>query len=197
MKFENLRKTFRRPPTLETPRLFLRKMKVTDAKDMFEYACREDVTRYLLWSPHPGLEHTREYLSFVQNEYREGNFYDWAIVLKEREKMIGTCGFASVDLPNNSAEIGYVVNPAYHNFGFATEAVLSVLEFGFLEMGLHRIEARFIVGNKATRRVMEKCGMRFEGIRRGSAFVKGSYVDVGSYAILKNEYIRMVEKGPV
>ena len=194
MKFEKIQKTFTRIPKLESPRLILRKMLLTDAGDMFEYAKREDVTRFLLWSPHPNREHTKEYLSFLQQEYRNGNFYDWAVTLKERKKMIGTCGFASFDPVDNSAEIGYVINPEYRNFGFATEAVLTVMEFGFFRLDLHRIEARFLVGNDASRRVMEKCGMRFEGIHRDGVFVKGRYRDVGYYAILKNEYIEMIGK---
>jgi len=190
MKFERIVHIFSRIPPIETPRLLLRKMKVTDAKDMFEYAKRSDVTRYLLWSPHPDLDHTREYLSFLQQQYKSGDFYDWAIILKEKNKMIGTCGFTTIDTVNNSAEIGYVINPSYRNIGIATEAVTAVLRFGFSEMGFQRIEARYMAGNNASRRVMEKCGMHFEGVHLSSMYVKEKYVDVGVCAILREKFIR-------
>lgn len=190
MKLDRVKRVFSRTPNLETPRLLLRKMKISDAKDMYEYACRLDVTQYLLWSPHPDFEHTKSYLSFLQKQYKNGEFYDWAIILKAKNKMIGTCGFTAIDTLNNSAEIGYVVNPDYKNIGIATEAVSAVLRFGFAEMDFNRIEARYIIGNSASRRVMEKCGMNFEGIHASSIYVKEKYADIGVCAILREKYMR-------
>ena len=189
MKFEKIKSIFSRIPVIETPRLLLRKMRVTDAKDMFEYAKRSDVTRYLLWSPHPNVDHTREYLGFLQSQYKSGDFYDWAVVDTASGKMIGTCGFTSLDFNHNAAEVGYVLNPAFRGRGIAPEALARVLDFGFRELNVHRIEAKYIVGNDASRRVMEKCGMHFEGIRRGSMFIKGEYRDIGYCSILSDEYI--------
>ena len=102
--------------------------------------------------------------------------------------MIGTCGFAGVDCAHNAGEVGYVINPAYRGRGFATEAVTRVLRFGFDVMGLHRAEARFILGNNASRRVMEKAGMTFEGVRRESMLIKGRYRDIGICAILVQDF---------
>jgi len=67
-------------------------------------------------------------------------------------------------------------------------AVGRILDFGFNEIELHRIEAKYIVGNEASRRVMEKCNMKFEGIAKGSMKIKGEYRDIGKCAILKGEY---------
>ena len=105
--------------------------------------------------------------------------------------MIGTCGFTRFDYANNSAEIGYVLNPAYHGQGFATEAVEKVLEFGFDRLCLNRIEGKYMVENKASRRVMEKCSMTFEGVRREGMLIKGRYRNVGVCSILKKEYKRL------
>ena len=63
-----------------------------------------------------------------------------------------------------------------------------MLRFGFDVLGLHRVEARYMVGNDASRRVMEKLGMQFEGVRRGSMLVKGAYRDIGICSVLVNEY---------
>lgn len=174
-------------PELECPRLILRKMTRNDAADMFEYAKSEEVTRFLLWSPHESVEYTEEYLQYVQTQYRDGKLYDWAVVLKAENKMIGTCGFTHIDLDNSCGEIGYVINPAYRGHGYADEAVKRVIEFGFEKIDLNRIEARYIVGNEASRRVMEKCGMRFEGVARGSMMIKGSFRDIGCCALLRDD----------
>ena len=178
-------------PTLATERLILRKMSPSDAEDMFEYACREDVTKYLLWSPHQSLVYTRRYLSYIAEKCRCGDFYDWAIVLRENGKMIGTCGFAKLDATNNLAEVGYVINPRYCGRNVATEAVQAVLDYGFSELGLRRIEARYMIGNSASRRVMEKCGMTFEGVYRDALLVKGNYETVGMCAILADEFYKL------
>ena len=103
--------------------------------------------------------------------------------------MIGTCGFTRFDYANNSAEIGYVLNTSYHGQGFATEAVGRVLEFGFENLCLNRIEGKYMVENTASRRVMEKCSMTFEGVRREGMLIKGKYRNIGVCSILKSEYI--------
>ncbi len=181
-------KTFSSLPTLKTERLILRKMSPSDAEDMFEYAHLEEVTRYLLWSPHNSIAHTKEYLKYIKERYSVGDFYDWAVIDKEASKMIGTCGFTKIDAANNSAEIGYVLNPEYHRKGLAPEAAKAVIDFGFKVLGLNRIEARFIKGNTPSLRVMEKLGMTFEGYARQAALIKGEYHTIGTCCILKSEY---------
>ena len=192
MRQKDLVRVFSRMPVLNTARLEMRRMLPQDSYDMYEYACRPDVTRYLTWNPHPSREYTREYLEYLAGRYRAGEFYDWALIWcangEMYRKMIGTCGFTRFDLANNSAEVGYVINPDYSGRGVATEAVRRVLHFGFEDLRLHRIEAKYIIGNDASRRVMEKVGMHYEGTHRGSMLIKGIYRDIGICAILEDEY---------
>lgn len=188
MKKDLIHRLFSHIPTLETDRLILRGMRVSDAPDMFEYARRPSVTEYLTWNPHTTIDETREYLTYVGQRYRTGDFYDWSMVDKETGRMIGTCGFTSFNCPADSAEIGYVLNPAYQGRGLATEAVRRVLQFGFEELNLHRIEAHFIQGNHASRRLMERVGMTFEGFARESMKIKGKYRTIGTCAILRGEF---------
>lgn len=189
MNRDELQRTFREPPQILTNRLVLRKMLKTDYKDMYEYACREDVTQYLLWDPHESEAYTYKYLQYIQTRYRTGEFYDWAVVLKGTNKMIGTCGFTRFTLESNSAEIGYVLNPYYWGNGLAPEAVRAVLRFGFMQLRMNRIEAKYMEGNRQSRRVMEKVGMQYEGTQREAMHVKGQYVSVGICSILRREYL--------
>jgi ribosomal-protein-alanine N-acetyltransferase len=131
VKKDILYRLFSHIPTLETDRLILRGMRVSDAEDMYAYAKRPSVTEYLTWDPHGSVEETREYLTYIGQRYRTGDFYDWSVVDKESGHMVGTCGFTSFSCPNDSAEIGYVLNPDYQGRGLATEAVRRVLAFGF------------------------------------------------------------------
>ena len=188
MRKNELQKIFSDMPVLETKRLLLRRMSKRDAPDMYEYARKTEVTEYLLWYPHRDLDHTKKYLSLLEKDYRMGNFYDWGITLKESGKLIGTCGYTSIDTANLCGEVGYVLNPDYWGKGIACEAVMRVMEFGFDVLRLHRIEAKYIIGNTRSRRVMEKCGMSFEGVRRSSMLVKGEYRDIGVCAVLSSEF---------
>ena len=155
---------------------------------MFEYSKRQDVTKYLLWEPHRDESYTYKYLTYVQSRYRSGDFFDWSVIYRENNKMIGTCGFTRINTDSNSAEIGYVLNPDYWGRGIAAEAVRRVMRFGFDELSLHRIEAKYMIDNIQSRRVMEKVGMTYEGVNRDSMFVRGNYVSVGVCAILSSEF---------
>ena len=183
-----INRIFSRIPKLNTPRLVLRRMEPSDAQDMFEYACRTDVTKYLTWYPHTSVHYTRDYLEYLEGKYATGDFFDWAITLRENGKMIGTCGFTRFDFENDSAEVGYVLNPDYRGHQIIPEALHAIMRFGFENLLLNRIEAHYIVGNDASRRVMEKMGMRFEGVARGSMLIKGQYRDIGKCAVLADEF---------
>lgn len=187
-RFDKLMKPF---PIIETPRLILRRLEKRDSADMYEYSCREETTRYLLWSPHPSIGYTKSYLNMVQKMYRTGGYYDWAVIEKESGKMIGTCGFARLDERHSVGEIGYVLNKAFHHRGYAAEAAEAVIEFGFERLGLNRIEGRYMAENEASRHVMERCGMTFEGVLRQLMQVRGVYRDIGMCALLRSDYEHM------
>lgn len=188
MEQDDIIRIFRQIPALECDRIVLRRMQKSDADDMFEYASNPAVTKYLLWDVHPNRRFTYNYLSYLHSRYKAGEFYDWAIVTKNGEKMIGTCGFTRFNFQAYSAEIGYVLNPAYWGKGVAVEAARRVIRFGFDMLELHRIEAKYMEGNMQSRRVMEKLGMTYEGTMRDGMFVKNSFVSVGTCAILRSEY---------
>lgn len=188
MKKEKIYRVFSHLPEMITERLTLRRMQVSDAEDMYEYASRQDVTRYLTWLPHPDRSYTRQYLQYLGDRYAAGMFYDWAIFYEPDCKMVGTCGFTSFNCAADSAEVGYVLNPEYWGRGIVSEALERVIRFGFEELSLHRIEARFMEGNERSRHVMERAGMTFEGVLREGMLVKGKYVSVGICSILRTEW---------
>jgi len=179
-------KIFIKIPTLYTERTVLRRITKSDLEDVYEYGTDPLVPKYLLWYNHPDKRYTLSYLSYLDKMYKQAKFYDWGIELDG--KMIGTCGFTSIDTENNSAEIGYVLNSKFWGMGLATEVAKKVIEFGFDVLNLRRISARCMVENIESKRVMEKCGMRFEGILKDAVFAKGEYKDVFLYSITKPDY---------
>lgn len=179
---------FKKIPTITTERLVLRKMLPADAEDMYEYAQNPLVTQFLLWEPHVNVKFTQSYLKFIQTQYAAGCFFDWSLVLADSGKMIGTCGFAAIDMDNNAGEVGYVLNPEYWGKGYATEALERVLSFGFGVLRMNRIYVRIMAGNAASERVARKCGMRHEATFYSSLMVKGEYRTIKYYAILRDEF---------
>lgn len=179
---------FKHIPTLRTSRLTLRRLNPSDYRDMYEYSCLPQVTEYLLWYPHENPNQTYRYLENLQISYKRGDFYDWAVVWNETGKMIGTCGFTSFDHEHARAEVGYVLNPSFWGMGIAAEAVMAAMEFAFTELDINRVEAHFIEGNDRSRRVMEKCGMAFEGMLQQYMLIKGYYRNVGICAITRDRY---------
>ena len=190
MEKDEILKIFKNPPILECDRVILRKMDRSFADDMFEYASNPAVTKYLTWDVHPNRRFSYNYLGYVNSRYRTGEFFDWAITMRDSGKMIGTCGFTRFNFSSYSAEIGFVLNPKYWGYSIAPEASRRVIRFGFDTLELHRIEARYMENNIQSRRVMEKSGMTFEWIYRDMMLVRGQFVSVGVCSILRSEFNR-------
>ena len=137
---------------METERLILDPIKGSDKEDYFINISHDKkvletfICRYA---------ETMEEFDFSSYPGRQDLF---AIRLKETGRLIGIVTF--FDEKDGSCEIGYGIGSGYWNRGYATEAVRRFLEYLFREKGLHTVCASFFTGNDASRRVMEKCGMR-------------------------------------
>ena len=174
-------------PTLETERLILRPMRMSDARDLFAYAQDPEVSRHVLWDTHRSLGESRQFLRGALRQYRRGQPSSFAITLKDSGRMIGTIGFMWLNLDHQSAEVGYSLSRDYWNRGIMTEALRQVVAFGFERLRLNRIEAQHEVDNPASGRVMAHVGMQYEGTLRKRIKNKGRYVDVALYAILRED----------
>jgi [ribosomal protein S5]-alanine N-acetyltransferase len=177
-------------PTMETERLLLRKISMDDAEDMFEYARDAEVARYVLWHPHKTIEDSRQFISLVLDEYAKGGVAPWGIEYKADKRFVGTVGFLDWSIPNARIEIGYAISRAYWGQGIMTEAVRAVIDLGFRNMALNRIQAMCLPENVASARVMEKAGMRYEGTLRQYLLIKGEFRDLKMYSILRDEWER-------
>jgi len=181
-------------PTLEINRLILRKMKLDDAKDLYDYASDPEVAKYVTWDYHKSIEDSISYLKSMIQRYENNDVSEWGVVYKENNKFIGTCGYLWWNPTHARAEIAYALSREYWNKGLMTEAVEKVIRFGFEKMILNRIEARCMPENIASQRVLGKVGMTFEGIMRELILVKGIYHDLKLYSILRKEYYEKGER---
>ena len=177
-------------PTLETPRLLLRKIRMEDAAGLF--ACLSDpaVTGPMHHSTVQSREELeskiREYLA----EYEEGLCARWCAVHKEDGHVVGSVLLYTVGHPARAA-CGSVVNRADWRHGYATEMLSAALAFGFDTLGLYRIEADHFLENAESGRVMERCGMRCEGDSPGFYWEHGAPRCVRHYAITRPDWEAM------
>jgi [ribosomal protein S5]-alanine N-acetyltransferase len=175
-------------PVLETGRLRLRKLALADAADVFAYAADPEVARFVTWGAHDSIQDSIAFLNMVKQKYGNGQIAEWGIAEKSTGRIIGTCGFTWVRPEHGKGEIGYALAQTHWRKGLMTEAVDAVIQYGFDTLNLNRIEARCKVDNKGSERVMQKCGMKCEGTFRQTMVVKGEYIDLKMYAILRDEW---------
>lgn len=181
-------------PTIETDRLILRKIKKSDAKDLYEYCSSEVSARYSLWEPHEDLGVTRQYISWLLRSEKRGEYFTWGIELKSSGKLIGTVTLPSIDKDYKVAEIGYGIIDSYWGNGYASEAIKAIMEYGFCTVGFICINAKIMKENSASVRVASAVGMQCDGLLRNGVYCKGKAHDVYVFSMLDTDYKEMLEK---
>jgi ribosomal-protein-alanine N-acetyltransferase len=174
-------------PVLETERLRLRPFTLDDDAAVFALASDPEVARFVRFEAHRDVADTRAFLELVQQHYRRGDPFAWAIVRREDDRLIGSCGFVSQAEERKSAEIGYWLGKPHWGKGYAVEAAGALVRFGFEQMGLERVEAKCFLENRPGQRVIEKLGLKFEGMDR-SEMIKGIYPELRLYGIMRQEW---------
>jgi len=146
------------------------------------------VTKFLGFLPHESLEASKEALMGWIAEYDGEDHYGWAIELDGR--VIGRIHTNYVSRRHRRCEVGYYIGYDYWNRGLMSEALMGVLGYFFNKENFNRVEAIYEPGNPASGRVMQKCGMKYEGTMRQFFLCRdGTYEDGVLYAILKEEFI--------
>jgi [ribosomal protein S5]-alanine N-acetyltransferase len=180
-------------PELATERLALTKIASADCASLYSLFSNPDVVKFYDLAPFTDISQAEALLALFESRYRSASGIRWAIRTSTSGALIGTCGFNSWSEKMRNATIGYDLAPDYWNKGIATEALFEILRAAFvgaLPCGpLHRIQADTIPGNIASERVLVKLGFKEEGIRRESVYVRGQYLDMKCFGILRPEFI--------
>ncbi|RXZ77461.1 N-acetyltransferase [Paenibacillaceae bacterium] len=187
---------FKSFPIMETERTILRPITYSDLEDIYRYCSVPEVSRYTVWDVHKSIEDTKAFIDFVLNRYETQNVGPWGIELKESKKIIGSCSYVSWDNKNLRAELGYVLSNHYWNQGIMTEVIRRIIEHGFKDLELVRIEARCLPINLGSSKVMEKTGMKYEGLLRKYIWVKNDFQDLKIYSIIKEDFERLFKESP-
>lgn len=175
-------------PILETPRLILRPLKLSDAETIRTLAGDRAIAATTLHIPHPYPQGAAE--DFIQASWdamAAEQAFTFGVVRKSDHTFLGCVGL-HMDDENASAEIGYWMGVPYWGQGYTTEAARRLVVFGFEEQDLNRIFARHFTTNPASGRVMQKIGMQYEGTLRHDVVKWGEFIDIAFYSILRSEY---------
>ncbi len=147
---------------LETEHLFLRKLSLEDSKTIFEkWTNNENVAKFMVWSTHKTVMDTQNWLKDVEKTYKEKSGYEWGIVLKETNELIGSIGAYLKKEFDNRFEIGYAIAQKFWRKGYATESAKCVMDYLINEEGIKHFIGRHAKLNGASGSVMQKAGFRY------------------------------------
>ena len=177
--------------TIKTNRLCLRAFELGDTKAAFEnWTSDEKVTEFLRWPTHTDLSITESVIKDWVEESKKPDFYQWAIVLKEIDEPIGTISVIDKNEYLNSLHIGYCIGSKWWNQGITSEAFSAIIPYLFEEVGANRIESQHDPNNPQSGKVMEKCGLSYEGTLRQADFSNKGIVDACMYSLLKEDWLK-------
>ena len=172
----------------ETERLILRPFTEDDAEKVFYgWASDDEVTKYLTWPTHKNVEASRGYIDYCLHLYDDPSQYQWGIEVKATHELIGNISVVRSSDDLESAELGWVLGRKYWGCGYMPEAASKVLEVLFDEVGMNCVYAEYDVNNPKSGRVMQKIGMKFEGVLRQAGRNNQGIVDCARYSILRCE----------
>lgn len=176
--------------TIETGRLVLRPFRIEDAQPMYEnWASDPEVTKFLTWPVHGSVEVSREILKSWISQYADERYYQWAITLKENTDMpIGSIAVVHQNEKIGMVHIGYCIGRRWWRQGVTSEALQALITFFMEEVGANRVESRHDSNNPNSGKVMEKCGMKREGVMRQADWNNQGICDSCMYGILASDY---------
>ncbi len=173
---------------IETERLILRRFVIEDAEDMYRnWASDPEVTKYLTWPTHPSADISRMLLNDWIPRYETGDYFNWAVEWKETGRVIGNISVVRLREDIDEAEIGYCMSRAYWGRGIMPEALKAVMDYLFDTAGMNRVAACHDANNPRSGRVMEKAGMKTEGVLRQSGKNNQGICDAVWHAMIRSD----------
>lgn len=173
---------------LQTNRLILRAIELTDAKALFEYRSDKITNQFQGFIPTTEDEMLRFIKKINPLINEAGSWYQFVIILKDLNIIIGDIGIHFLQEDFHQVEFGITLNKEYQGKGYASEALTCIFDYLFTTLNKHRIIASVDPGNTNSIQLLEKLKMRKEAHFIKSLFINGEWVDDVIYAFLKSEH---------
>ena len=149
---------------LETDRLLLREMKMSDAEKLYEMECNPNVHKYLWNKPITSIEEVYKYIEMVRDQYVKNEIGRFVVIEKESNELMGWAGLKyNTEMVNNKVnfyDIGYRLNEKFWGKGYASEASFAWLDYGFNVMKINVIQAAAHADNIGSNKILKKIGLK-------------------------------------
>lgn len=180
-------KPFNDFPILKSKRLTMRRILVEDAPEIFAMQTDDLVLRYIPKKKPDTLEDVQELIQNIEDAYQRQEMLCWAAVIRDGQKIIGTCGFNRIEKENLRAEIGGALSPQYWGVGVAYEAVKQIVDYGLDGLGLHTIEAKVEAKNRSAVFLLEQLGFVKEAHFKDRIYFDDKFHDMAIYTKFKKK----------
>ena len=177
-------------PNLQSERLSFREINENDIPEVMELRGNAETMKFI---PRPLVTNAEEALAHITtilSKKEEGDAINWVITEKGNDSLIGIIGFFRTQHENFRSELGYMVLPQHHNKGYVTEAIKTILNYGFNTLNLHSVNAIIDPNNFASARVLEKNNFRKEAHFIEDFFWNNEFISSAHYGILKREFTK-------
>jgi ribosomal-protein-alanine N-acetyltransferase len=184
-------------PTIRTARLLLRPFARADAGAVTELAGAFEIADTTISIPHPySLQVAIDWIAGHRRARQRGLGFRFAIIETESECLIGCVELRDLNREHAQAEMGFWIGTPFWGRGYASEAGATIVRFGFESLGLNRIYAFHMARNPASGKVLQKLGMKPEGVLRQRVRKWGRFEDVMAYAVLRSEIVLSADAVP-
>ncbi len=176
-------------PELRTERLLLRKMRQTDAEQLFKLRSDKEVMKHIGRTPMGEINEAVDFIKMINDLLDNNSGITWAMTFKEEpENLIGTIGLWRLIKEHYRAEIGYMLLPDFWRNGLTKEAILKILDFGFNQLALHSVEGHITPLNIASAKILESTGFVREAYFKEDFFFNGKFEDTAIYSLLGRDF---------
>ena len=173
-------------PKLRSERLILRPFKPDDLDNVYQGLSNPDIIKYYGIS-FDSKESAKEQMDWFANHQENETGIWWAICLKDSGKFIGAGGLNDIKKKHRKAEFGFWLLPQYWGNGFMGDAIPKILDYGFEELNLHRIEGLVESQNDNCKKALAKLNFTHEGTMRNAEFKNDRFIDIDIYSRLSSE----------
>lgn len=175
-------------PTIKTERLLLGQLKAADIPAIVKHASNKKISDFTLNLPFPYAEKDAIYWINLANQgFKNGTNIIFGIKLKTDDQFIGGIEL-NIERRFNRAEIGYWIAEPFWRKGYATEAIKSIMKYGFEHLDLNKFTSSYLAKNPVSGKVMENSGMTKEGELKEHILKKSEYHDLIVFGLTKEQY---------
>ncbi len=172
-------------PHLSTPRLLLRALEKPQAEMLCALANGPKIADNTASIPSPyTLEIALDFIDGMQAKYRSTGLLSLGMHRRDNGELIGIVSLR-INAAHRYGHLGGWVAAGARNQGYAAEAATALMDYGFVELGLHRVGSQCFSRNKESARVMEKIGLQYEGCMRGAFLKNGVHEDLLVFATVR------------